>query len=363
MPELRRDPVTREWVIVSNERAKRPNDFVRENGDKELPDFDSSCPFCPGAEAETTTEVLAYRTEGHPDSPGWTVRVVPNKYPALIPQGSLDSQGYGMYDMLNGVGVHEVIIEAPQHNLSVATMAVKQLSDVLWAYRDRCLDLSQDTRIRYTMLFRNKGTIAGATLDHPHSQLIALPMVPHGVQLKLTGMEAFRSYHERCVYCDMIRQEMNFGQRMVAENPDFVAFTPFAPKWPFELMIVPRGHRRLFMQETRSSLTSLAKILQEVVQRLNVCLDNPPYNFTLHTAPVNVHPEPDFHWHLSVMPRLAIAAGFEMGTGIYINTMTPEDAAGFLRDVSLTNQIPPSAQLKAAPEDEVEEHIQERKAV
>jgi len=335
MPQLRRDPVSREWVIVATERAQRPGDFVRHTPEVALPEFDPKCPFCPGSENETAPEVLAYRPTDDPNGTGWTVRVVPNKYPALVQSGSLDAQGFGMYDVLNGVGAHEVIIEAPQHDLSVATMPAQQLSDVMWAYRDRCLDLSQDTRVKYTMLFRNKGSVAGATMDHPHSQLIALPMVPHEVQIKLNGFKAYKEFHERCVYCDMVRQELSFGQRMVAENSEFVAFTPFAPKNPYEIMIVPRGHRQLFVQETRHTLTSLAKILQEIVQRLNAALDHPPYNYTLHTAPVNTKPDPDFHWHLSVMPRITIAAGFEMGTGIYINATTPEDAARYLREVSI----------------------------
>jgi UDPglucose--hexose-1-phosphate uridylyltransferase len=340
MPQLRRDPVTREWVIIATERQHRPSDYVHPNNHPAVPEFDPDCPFCPGAEAKAGLEVLAYRPpDTAPDAPGWWVRVVPNKYPALSQEGEPERQGYGMYDWMHGVGVHEVIVETPRHDLSISTMTHHQLCEVLWAYRDRCLDLSQDSRIRYTMLFRNHGTIAGASLVHPHSQLIALPMVPHEAEVKLKGLEAYYAFHERCAYCDMIRQELNYGQRIVAANDHFVAFAPFAPKYAFETIICPREHRRLFVEETRHAMEPLAQIMKDVMQRLDACLTDPPFNFTLHTGPVNTTPEPMFHWHLSIMPRLMIAAGFEMGTGIYINSTSPEEAARLLREVEIIGEV------------------------
>jgi UDPglucose--hexose-1-phosphate uridylyltransferase len=343
MPQLRRDPVTREWVIIASDREQRPSDYRQPDGRDELPEIKEDCPFCPGSEHMTPPEVLAYRSpDTEPNSKGWWIRVVPNKFPVLSREGVLERQGFGMYDTLNAVGAHEVIIESPRHNDYLATMSIDQLCEVLWAYRDRCLDLSQDPLVKYTMLFRNRGPVAGASLEHPHSQLVALPMIPQWVQLELAGTKAFYEYHERCVYCDMIRQEKQFGERMIAENSEFIAFCPFAPKYPFEMLIVPKGHRTAYVEETRHTLEPLAEMLRDVMRRLDICLNHPPYNFTLHTIPVNVDPEPLYHWHLRILPRLTIAAGFEMGTGIYINHVAPESAAQFLRDV-------PKEELGAGP--------------
>ncbi|MEP0767359.1 MAG: galactose-1-phosphate uridylyltransferase [Fimbriimonadia bacterium] len=345
LPELRRDPATREWVIISPKREGRPKGFRIPDGDEPLEEFDPECPFCPGNETMTPPEVLAYRSsDSQPDSPGWWVRVVPNKFPVISPDGDLDTKGFGMYDLMHGVGAHEVMIETPKHNLQIATMPLQQLAEVLWAFRDRCLDLSQDTRVRYTMLFRNRGQIAGATLAHPHSQLVALPMIPHDLKQKIAGVAAYYDFHERCLYCDMIRQETNFGERLICGNEEFIAFCPYAPKYPYEIVIMPRGHRRSFVEETRHTIEPMARIVREVMQRLDSALNSPPFNFTFHSAPVNVEKDPLFHWHLSVLPRLTIAAGFEMGTGIYINTVRPEDAARILREEPIEPKLVEAAQ-------------------
>ncbi len=335
MPQLRKNPVTREWVIVATERSRRPSDFKTGEDLNNAPAFSPNCPFCPGNELMTPGEIESYRAPStRPNDPGWSVRVVPNKFPALMVEGDLDRAGQGMYDMMNGVGAHEVIIECPEHDLAPATMPVRQIEGVLASYKARYLDLTQDRRFKYINIFRNHGRVAGASLEHPHSQLIALPMVPQNVVLQVEGCARYYEFHERCVYCDMVRQEINFGERVVCVNDDFVAFCPFAAKYPFEVWIVPRKHARAFSDEDGPKLRSFAAILQDALARIGHCLNFPAYNYTLLTAPINQERERDFHWHLAIMPRLTVSAGFEMGSGVHINVTAPEDSARHLRNAT-----------------------------
>lgn len=342
MPQLKKDPVTHEWVIIASERSKRPTDFASSNEDSNLrPAFSETCPFCAGNEQMTPPEVLAYRDGGGENARGWWVRVVSNKFPALAIEGDLDRAGVGMYDFMNGVGAHEVIIETPEHNKCIASVTKEQATEVFWACRERMLDLSKDDRFKYVLLFRNHGKVAGASLEHPHSQLIALPMVPMDIREELRGVDRFYKAHERCIFCDMIRQERNFGRRVVEETGEFIAFEPFAPQFPFETWVMPKKHFTCFTDCDRTTISDFAGITQRVLQRIGKCLNYPPYNYTLHTAPFNLERESDpyFHWHLEIMPRLTIAAGFEMGTGIYINVTAPEDAAEHLRSVELDEPV------------------------
>jgi len=347
MPQLRKDPVTREWVIIATERSRRPTDFKAGEDLLGRPSFKPDCPFCPGNELMTPPEVLSYReADTMPNSPGWWVRVVPNKFPALAIEGQLNREGVGMFDMMNGIGAHEVLIECTEHDKSIATVSSLQAQEILWAYRDRCLDLRKDHRFKYILLFRNHGKVAGASLEHPHCQLIALPMVPQDVMIEIEGAERYYDYHERCIYCDMVKQETKFSERIVCMNDEFVAFCPFAAKYPFETWIVPRYHSRSFVEEERPRIDSFAAILQDALRRIAACLNHPPYNFTLHTAPINQEHDRDFHWHMAIMPRLTIAAGFEMGTGIYINVTAPEDAARHLRAATVPELEPNGAHHK-----------------
>jgi UDPglucose--hexose-1-phosphate uridylyltransferase len=332
MPELRRDPITGDWVVIASERAKRPSDFAARPRTSESEDT-SRCPFCPGNEAMTPPEIVAFRHPGSQrNGTGWWLRVVPNKFPALAVEGDLNKTGFGMYDWMNGVGAHEVIIETPDHTRPFAFLETRQIEDVLWAYRARYLDLKKDPRLKYILLFRNHGRVAGASLSHPHSQLIATPMVPGEVMAEMAGMKRYESYRDRCAYCDIVNQERNEGSRLVTENEHFIAFEPYASKYPFETWVLPKRHGPSFASITPEEQTGFAAILSEALRRLYVVLDDPPYNFNLHTAPCDSDDRPDFHWHLEISPRLTIAAGFEMGTGIYINVTPPEVAAGYLRE-------------------------------
>jgi UDPglucose--hexose-1-phosphate uridylyltransferase len=338
MPELRKNPITREWVIIATERGKRPTDF-RSEPKAPPPAHSPTCPFCPGNEALTPPEVLAFRDAGTaPNSPGWWVRVVPNKYPALAIEGALNKAPLGMYDSMNGVGAHEVIIETPEHNRSIANLPVKGVEDVFWACRSRYLDLKQDPRLKYVLIFRNHGAVAGASLEHPHSQLIATPMVPKMVMEELEGAERYEQYRDRCIYCDIVREELASGERLVSQNDEFLVFEPYSSQYPFETWIMPKEHSASFTKLTEQQHHQFAAIVKETMLRIQICLNDPPYNYLMHTAPCEQDDEGRFHWHLELAPRLAIAAGFEMGTGIYINVTPPELAAQYLREVSVPSE-------------------------
>jgi UDPglucose--hexose-1-phosphate uridylyltransferase len=329
MPELRKDPITGRWVIISTDRARRPNDFLRE---KILPKG-GYCPFCPGQEDRTPREIMAYRPNGGgPNTPGWTVRVVPNKFPALGIEGELSRRGEGMFDKMNGIGAHEVIIESPEHHQSLATLPLKGVEDVLWAFRDRILDLKKDKRFRYILIFKNHGEAAGASLEHPHSQLIALPIVPSYVREEMDGAKAYYSQKERCIFCDVIRQEIQSEVRVIDDSPDFLTISPWAPRFPFETWILPKQHESAVENSPSGLYEGLARALKNLLGRLNQALELPAYNLVVHTSPVMESTNDYYHWHIELMPKLTKVAGFEWGTGFYINPTPPEESAAFLRD-------------------------------
>lgn len=332
MPELRKDPITGRWVIVATGRAKRPNDFSREPA---KPFGNGFCPFCYGAEQKTPPEVLAFRHNSQPNQPGWSLRVVPNKFPALQIEGELDRQGDGVFDRMNGVGAHEVIIETPDHHASLADLPEKQVEDLLWAFKNRVLDLRQDHRLRYAVLFKNHGEGAGASLEHTHSQLIALPIVPKQVREEIEGAKSYFDYKERCIFCDVVRQEARTGVRLVTETDHFVALCPYAARFPFETWILPKRHDAHFEDSDPATLQNLAWILRGTLRKLDQALEHPAYNFIIHTAPLQEGAMPHFHWHIEIMPKMSRVAGFEWATGCYINPTPPEEAAKFLREAGI----------------------------
>lgn len=333
MPELRKDAVTGRWVIISTDRRKRPYDFRVERPTTIGGEY---CPFCGGREELTPPEVLSFRSNGGPpNSAGWDLRVVPNKFPALQVEGNLDREGEGMFDRMNGIGAHEVIIESPGHTEGLADLPAKKIEDVLWAYRDRIIDLKKDLRFRYILIFKNHGSAAGATLEHSHSQLIALPVVPTSVVEEINGCRAHFEQKERCIYCDILRQELGNGTRLVAENPEFVCLTPFAPRFPFEMWILPKRHAGYFEESQKTQFEFLAPILSECLRRMDKVLARPAYNFILHSSPLHERTGEFYHWHLEIIPKLTQVAGFEWGTGFYINPVSPEESATALRNATL----------------------------
>ncbi|MEI7904684.1 MAG: galactose-1-phosphate uridylyltransferase [Candidatus Firestonebacteria bacterium] len=331
MPELRKDAVSNRWVIISTERVKRPTDFSEFAG---VPKKQGFCPFDYGNEDKTPPEIFAYRDPPTaPNSPDWQVRVIPNNFPVLRVEGELNRRGDGMYDVMDGVGAHEVIIETPEHDKSLADLEVSQVEKVIWTYRTRALDLKNDTRFEYILIFKNHGTQAGAMLDHSLSQLIATPIVPKRVAEEIDGAKAYFGYKERCVFCDMIRQESKDKTRVILENKNFIAFEPFAPRFPFETWILPKKHSPDFLNINKEESGDLAKILKETLLKIKKALNDPPYNYIIHTAPLRHHDGVYTHWHLEIMPKLTKVAGFEWGSGFYINPTPPEEAAKYLQEL------------------------------
>lgn len=332
MPELRKDPIIGRWVIIATERGKRPHDFVIE----EEVVKGGFCPFCPGNEHTTPPEIFAYRNPGtEPNTPGWSLRVVNNKFPALIPEGGLDRRGEGIFDKMAGYGTHEVIIENPDHDTTLTNISIEGFMEVLTSYRERIKMLAEDPRFKYVLIFKNMGRAAGASLEHSHSQLIGLPIVPELVTEELSGSKFYYQWKERCVFCDMIRQELEDRVRVVLENEEFVALCPFAPRSPFEVWILPKMHYSSYIHLPEGSYRLLAEIFSETLQRLEKSLGKAPYNFILHIAPIREPELPHYHWHFEIMPKLTLMAGFEWGSGFFINPTPPEDAAQYLREVQL----------------------------
>lgn len=339
MPELRHDPIQHRWVIIASERGHRPTDFPPEI----LPPGDpASCPLCPGNEAETPPEIMAFRDGTARDEPGWDVRVVPNKFPALAIEGELDRRANGHYDRVNGIGAHEVIVESPTHDLPLAAQPTAHIQLVLQAYRERLRDLMNDTRLRYILIFKNHGAAAGASLHHSHSQLIATPVTPRTVAMELQTAREHFHLKERCLFCDLTYQELAQGERIVFADEHFVTFCPYASRFAYEMTLLPRRHAHDFSESNDELLGHLARHLKQVLTRMNYALGDPAYNFVLHTAPNTrgkvtrqgywgTLPD-DWHWHLEILPRLTKVAGFEWGTGFYINPTPPEEAAAHLRN-------------------------------
>jgi len=330
MPELRKDPITGTWVIISEERKKRPK-YYQIVVDKDL-SMPENCPFCPGNEAMTPPETYALRPgPSRPNGPGWDLRVVPNKFPALRIEGELRKSGEGFYDKISGIGAHEVIIETPQHPRDRADIDSTQIKNTLLAAKYRVLDLKKDTRFKYIMVFKNFGPTAGATLSHSHTQLIALPVVPLRVQEEIDGARAHFALKERCIFCDIIHYESEVDRRLLMENEHFIVLAPYAPRFSFELAVYPKRHNPSFESTPDPELESLSSILSETLARVARLLNKPDYNLIIHNAPCQNNVGEYYHWHIEFMPVLARAAGFEWGTGFYINPISPEESAQALK--------------------------------
>jgi UDPglucose--hexose-1-phosphate uridylyltransferase len=334
---FRRDPLNGGWVIIATERGKRPSDFGSVRSERST----GPCVFCTGREWETPPEVMAYRSpDSQPDGPGWQIRVVPNKFAAVGPDERLVRQDDALFASMSGVGMHEVVIETPEHDAHLCDLSVEHITDVLAAYRDRARAMMDDQRIQYVQIFKNWGSVAGASLEHSHAQIIALPIVPRYVHEQLSAARAHRELTGRCLICDIVREELVRQERVVSVTPDFVAIAPYASRFPFEVHIYPRRHESDFVGASDPLLESMARMLKEVLFGLRIALLDPPFNFMIRTRPRVVSGErlgggDKFHWHLEIIPRLTQVAGFEWGTGFYINPTPPEQAAQFLRDVLL----------------------------
>jgi len=339
MSELRKDLVSGRWVIIATERSKRPDDFRPSGAGAPAAEAIGFCPFCEGNEGKTPPEVFALRAPGTvPDTPGWTVRVVPNKFPALNRGTPPPKAGEGVFQWMEGTGVHEVVIENPNHAFELSDLPIAHLRDVLSVFQKRIRTIERELHYQYVQLFKNKGKEAGASLSHPHSQIVATPIIPKRVKEEIYGADRlFRNFKE-CAFCRILREEEAAGKRLVARNRHFTIVAPYASRFPFEMAVYPQRHSAFFTDVREDELVTLAETMKHVLTRLKDTVGDPPYNMVLHQAPnpalsLKGWPEIDrkYHWHLEIFPILTKVAGFEWGTGFYINPVPPETAAQFLR--------------------------------
>jgi UDPglucose--hexose-1-phosphate uridylyltransferase len=331
MPELRLNMVTGDWVIIATERARRPEEFVRAREKPALDTFSAACPFCPGNEAKTPDEQFRVPAAGGT----WLVRSVPNRFAALTPEGDLDRQVAGFRTCLRGVGRHEVMIETPEHNRTLAQLPIAQVEHVLRAYQHRLRAFYEDRRIEHVIIFKNHGEAAGTSLVHPHSQIVGLPVIPSQLRTRLGEALHYYGDYGECMYCRSLREELREGVRIVEENSAFAAFVPWAALSPFHLWVFPKRHSAYFGDLSDEERRSLAAILGNILRRLFVGLDDPDYNFVIRSLSPADATVKHFHWYLSLVPRVSKAAGFELGTGMFINTALPESSAEFLRNTKL----------------------------
>lgn len=338
MSELRKDIISGRWVIIAAERSKRPDDFRPSLAERKIEPA-GFCPFCAGNESKTPREVYALRKKGAgPNRRGWLVRVVPNKFPALTRGLPPVQQEEGIFRRMDGVGVHEVVIETPDHDCELSDLPIYHIQHVLEAYRLRILSIEEEFQYKYVHVFKNKGREAGASLSHPHSQIVATPIIPKKVNEELYGCERLHREYGECIVCRIIREETKLRERLVLRNDHFCVIAPFAPRFPFEMRVYPLRHSPWYTSMSKAESVDLARTLKAVLGKLKAILADPPYNFYIHQGPNPNLPheawanlEESFHWHIEIIPILTRVAGFEWGTGFYINPVPPETAASFLR--------------------------------
>lgn len=332
MPEIRHNIITRQWVIVATERARRPEQFSQKDEQKKaLPEFDPKCPFCPGNEALAPPESLSLPRSGG----GWQVRVVPNKFAALSAQGELVRSNVGIKRTMSGVGIHEVIVETPLHNLTTALLTDAEVAQILDSYQRRYAAIVKDGRVAQITLFKNHGVAAGTSLEHPHSQLIGTPIIPSEVRDRMETALRFYDEEGACLFCRTLEDERNEGTRVVLEGEHFTAFIPFAALSPFHIWLFPKRHMASFAYMDESEKGDLARVLRRVLRKLYDGLNNPDFNYTIRTAPHDAASVKYYHWYLSIVPRVTKMAGFELGSGMFINVALPEESAKFLRGIQV----------------------------
>jgi UDPglucose--hexose-1-phosphate uridylyltransferase len=341
MTELRRDPITGRWVIINAQEHEHLLDLRPVNHD----DNEDDCPFCEGHEDHTSEEIYAIRREEtEPNAPGWYVRCIPNINPVLTENLDLGRRGVGLFDMMNNVGVHEVIIESPLHKSDYHDYQPAQMRHILVTYRQRIVELKKNEHLKYVLVFKNRGKRAGSLhISHAHSQVIATPVVPIRLKMELNGTRKYFQMKERCIFCDVIRQELKDDVRVIEQNESFLALIPFASRFPYECAILPKRHMAQYDQIEEQELDDLSALFQRTFRRLHQVLNDPPYNCVLHDAPNTVPKkgawktiQKDYHWHFEIIPRTMRTAGFEWGTGFHINPVSPERVAEDLKSVDLS---------------------------
>lgn len=329
MNEIRQNKATKQWVIYATARGKRPHDFQRESGEKkQLPDIDKECPFCPGNEEMLPSIIMEMPGQ---KSGKWQTRVVPNKFPALTPEGDITRFSEGIYVSMQGYGRHEVIIESPRHNQQITQMSPEEVSIIIETYHRRYVELMKEHKNMMVLIFRNHGLQAGTSLIHPHSQVIVTGMVPNHIRWREEEAQRYFDEWGRCVYCDILEFEMQDQRRVILENESYLAFIPFAAEVPFEIWIIPKKHQASFGQISDQSKSDLATALRDILAKLHRKLNDPDYNYIINTSSQYRANEPQLHWYLQIRPRLTTQAGFEIGSGISINPSLPEEDGNFLK--------------------------------
>lgn len=329
MPELRQNLISRDWVIIATERAKRPEDFVKHKDVKPLPEFNEKCPFCPGFEDKTPPETFRIGGAGK----NWQVRVVYNKFAALTPEGQRIRKIDGIYRSMTGVGMHEVIVEHPKHNAVTALMSDGEVANIIRAYKERYLIVQKDKRIESIIIFKNHGAGAGTSLEHPHSQLVATPIVPPQVRGRMNAAMTYFDDTGECIFCHTFKEELKAKERIVLETEHFVSLVPYAALSPFHIWIFPRRHMASFVEINEAEIKDFAINLKNTLAKLYYGLDNPDFNYSIRSIPVDEKGSDYFHWYISLIPRVSQTAGFELGSGMFINVALPEASAKFLREV------------------------------
>jgi len=330
MSELRFNLISQEWVIIATERAKRPQDFKKSKKPEIPQKDDKSCPFCPGNEAVSGHETFR---SGGGDS--WQVRAIYNKFPALSPECKIGRSNEGVHHLVNGFGIHEVLVEHPRHDMQMALMSECEIKEVIEAYKARYEALRKVEGIESVTIFKNQGEAAGASLKHSHSQIVATPIVPHQMRVRIDSAAHHFDVTGDCIFCKIAEQELKEGKRVVFESKHFAAFVPFAAGGPFVNWIFPKKHKASFGDIETEEIGDLAYILRIVLKKLYVGLDNPDFNYTIRSMPVNEKGIDYLHWYIVIVPRITKIAGFELGSGIFINTSLPEECAQFLREVKI----------------------------
>ncbi len=356
MSELRQDPTTREWVIIATERRRRPHEFgsdfsSKKDNEANLQEYSKDCPFCPGNEYLSPHETASYRTLGtNPNSKGWWVRVIPNKFAALSLNFEENAQVYEGVRAVNpdfsgyffpratevfrtkpGIGAHEVVIDTPKHNEQLPFFSDKQIQELFLMYRERYLDLRVNPKFKYIIIFKNSGANAGTSIVHSHSQIIATPVIPLTLRNNISQARFYYDEVGRCIFCDMIQAEIVDGRRIILQTADFIVFHPFASTSPFETWIMPLSHEPCFSNMSADKTKDLAVIVKKILKGMYDALNDPDYNFVFNNPPIADEKEDYYHWSLRIIPRLTMKAGFEIGTGMSINTAIPEETAEFMR--------------------------------
>lgn len=339
--QLRKDPISGRWTIVLKDDFKLEKLILNSKNIVKEPKS-GICPFCETKENLTPQEIMALRKEGYPpNGDGWRVRVIPDKNPVLQIYGDINNRGIGLYDVLDGIGAHEIVIETPRHYEALADLDPDHITEVLWTYKERILDLKEDERLRYIMVHKNSGEAVGETAEHSYSFVIGSPITPKRVRDELVNSREYYQFKERCVFCDVIRQEKMTEERIIIDDGSYLAFAPFASRRPFEVWIAPQKHQTFFEQE--AEIRGLAHVLKTVLSNMFKLLNKPDYTMVLHSGP-NIKAgrkrgywqtlEKDYHWHIEITPRLRSYTSFEVSAGFPVNSVAPYRAAELLRTVN-----------------------------